>query len=124
MVYPALPFWAVTNVNYINVADFETKLRQIMLKAGLDIDHCTPVKSRKKTGTLDAYTATLCQVIKDHKWAYAIGLMEKSFHRLSEISKRGLGRNSKSNWLICGPFKVLLDLKKIYWTANPLLLYG
>ena len=82
-VYPALTFWVVTNVDYMSVADFETKLRQIMLKAGLDIDHCTPVKSRKKTSTLDAYTATLCQVIKDHKWAYARDLMEKSFYRLS-----------------------------------------
>ena len=82
-VYPALTFWVVTNVDYMSVADFETKLRQIMLKAGLDIDHCTPVKSRKKTSTLDAYTATLCEIIKDHKWAYARDLMEKSFYRLS-----------------------------------------
>ena len=67
----------------MSVADFETKLRQIMLKAGLDIDHSTPVKNRKKTSTLDAYTATLCQVTKDHKWAYARDLMEKSFYRLS-----------------------------------------
>ena len=82
-VHPALTFWVVTNVDYMSVADFETKLRQIMLKAGLDIDHCTPVKSRKKTSTLDAYTATLCQVIKDHKWAYARDLLEKSFYRRS-----------------------------------------
>ena len=82
-VYPALTFWVVTNVDYMSVADFEAKLRQIMLKAGLDIDHCTPVKSRKKTSTLDAYTATLCQVIKDHKWAYARDLMGKPFNRLS-----------------------------------------
>ena len=54
-----------------------------MLKAGLDIDHCTPVKSRKKTSTLAAYTATLCQVIKDHKWAYTRDLMGKPFNRLS-----------------------------------------
>ena len=51
-VYPAPTFWVVTNVDYMSVADFETKLRQIMLKADLDIDHCTPVKSRKKTSTL------------------------------------------------------------------------
>ena len=82
-VYPALTFWVVTNVDYMSVADFETKLRQIMLKAGLDIDHCTPVKSRKKTSALDAYTAPLCQVIKDHKWAYARDLVGKPFYRLS-----------------------------------------
>ena len=34
-VYPALAFWVVTNVDYMSVADFETKLRLIMLKAGL-----------------------------------------------------------------------------------------
>ena len=67
----------------MSVTDFETKLRQIMLKVGLDIDHCTPVKSRKKTSALDAYIATLCQVIKDHKWAYARNLMDKLFYRLS-----------------------------------------
>ena len=67
----------MTNVDYMSVADFETKLRQIMLNIDFDIDHCTPVKSRKKASTLDAYTATLRQVIKDHKWAYARDLMEK-----------------------------------------------
>ena len=82
-VYPALTFWVVMNVDYMSVADFETKLSQIMLKAGLDIDHCTLVKSRKKTSALDAYTAPLCQVIKDHKRAYARDFMGKPFYRLS-----------------------------------------
>ena len=81
--YAVLTLWVVMNVDYMSVADFETKLKQNMLKVGLDIDHCTPVKSRKKTSTLDAYAATLCQVIKDQKWAYASYLVQKSFYRLS-----------------------------------------
>ena len=47
-VYPALTFWVVTHVDHMSAADFETKLRQIILKADLDIDYCTPVKSRKR----------------------------------------------------------------------------
>ena len=66
----------------MSVADFETKLRQIMLKAGLDIDHCTAVKAEKKASVLDAYTATMCQIFKDHNWTYARDLMEKAFYRL------------------------------------------
>ena len=70
-VYPGISFWVVINAPYSCMSDLDTNIRQLFIKSRMEIDKCKPINPRGKSGNLEVYKASLCQVIKDHKNQFA-----------------------------------------------------
>ena len=52
----------------------------------MEIDKCKQINPRSKSGNLEVYAASLCQVIKDHKNQFAKDLAKDSAQDFSGIS--------------------------------------
>ena len=68
------------------MSDIDTNIRQLFIRSGLEIDQCKPINPRGKSGNLEVYTASLCQVIKDHKNQFAKDLAKDSAQDFAGIS--------------------------------------
>ena len=66
-VYQGISFWIVIDAPYSYMSDIDTNIRQLSIRLGMEIDKCKPINPRCKVGNLEVYTASFCQVIKDHK---------------------------------------------------------
>ena len=77
-VYLGISFWIVIDVPYSCMSDIDTNIRQLFIKSGMEINKCKPINPCHKSGNLEVYTASLCQVIKDHKNQFAKDLAKNS----------------------------------------------
>ena len=85
-VYPGISFWIVIDAPYSCMSDIDTNIRQLFIKSGMEIDKCKPINPPGKSGNLEVHTASLCQVIKDHKNQFAKDLAKDSAQDFAGIS--------------------------------------
>ena len=69
-VYPGLTLWIVLDIPITCLSTIETDLMKIILNSGLDVMSCKPIRPRGKQGSLEVYTASLCQCLKDYNNSY------------------------------------------------------
>ena len=72
------------------MSDIDTNIRQLFIRSGMEIDKCKPINPRGKSGNLEVYTTSLCQVIKDHKNQFAKDLAKDSAQDFAGISAESL----------------------------------
>ncbi|XP_066928609.1 uncharacterized protein [Clytia hemisphaerica] len=76
---PGVAFWIALSTTKHGASKFETEISKKIMLAGLNVTSCRPIQTRGqgKIGTEEAYTRSLCQVLKDHN---STKLMNKAMH--------------------------------------------
>ena len=69
-VYPGLTLWIVLDIPITCLSTVETDLMKMILNSGLDVMSCKPIRPRGKQGSLEVYTVSLCQCLKDYNNSY------------------------------------------------------
>ena len=79
-VYPGLTLWIVLDIPITCLSTVETDLMKMILNSGLDVMSCKPIRS------LDVYTASLCQCLKDYNNSYMKELARYSSEHVASLA--------------------------------------
>ena len=85
-VYPGLTLWIVLDIPITCLSTVETDLMKMILNSGLDVMSCKPIRSRGKQGSLEVYTASLCQCLNDYNNSYMKELAKYSSEHVASLA--------------------------------------
>ena len=85
-IYLGLTLWIVLDIPISCLSTVETDLLKMILNSGLGVMSCKPMRPREKQGSLEVYTAYLCQCLKDNNNSYMKELVRYSSEHVASLA--------------------------------------